>query len=140
MKIVTYLMFDSCPYADRPSAPEGPLNVTGVSQDSVTLAWQPPKDNGGAEITGYILEKREADQFRWSRVSSTLSSPRYAVTGLQDGRSYHFRVRAVNKYGESEPLETEAAVLVKSAFGKCDFLAHTCTACALNMYLFKARY
>lgn len=63
-------------------------------------------------------------------MTSTLSSPRYAVTGLKDGRSYLFRVRAVSKYGESEPLETEAAILIKSAFGKDP------SSFSFNMYMY----
>lgn len=34
-----------------PSKPRGPLEVKGVTKSSVTLAWLPPTDNGGKEIT-----------------------------------------------------------------------------------------
>lgn len=40
------------------------------------------------------------------------------VTGLQPGKNYKFRVRAVNKEGESAPLETDKAILAKNPFGK----------------------
>lgn len=35
---------------DKPSAPGEPLEVTDIQRDSVTLAWKPPRDNGGSEI------------------------------------------------------------------------------------------
>ena len=34
-----------------PSKPRGPLEVKGVTKSSVTLAWTPPEDNGGRDIT-----------------------------------------------------------------------------------------
>ena len=37
---------------DKPGAPEGPLETTETTKDSVSLQWQPPKDNGGGDITG----------------------------------------------------------------------------------------
>lgn len=37
---------------DRPGAPTGPLNYKLISQDTIGLEWQPPKDNGGADVTG----------------------------------------------------------------------------------------
>lgn len=36
---------------DKPAAPEGPLEVSDVTKDSATLSWNPPKDDGGSEIT-----------------------------------------------------------------------------------------
>lgn len=40
------------------------------------------------------------------------------VPGLQEGKEYMFRVKAVNDEGESEPLETDHAVLAKDPFCK----------------------
>ena len=34
-----------------PSKPRGPLAVKGVTKSTVTLAWTPPADNGGRDIT-----------------------------------------------------------------------------------------
>ncbi len=39
---------------DKPGIPEGPLEATETTTDSVTLQWKPPKDNGGGDITGTI--------------------------------------------------------------------------------------
>lgn len=38
------------------------------------------------------------------------------VTGLQKGKKYKFRVKAVNKEGASEPLETETDVVAKNPY------------------------
>jgi hypothetical protein len=39
---------------DKPGIPEGPLETTETTKDSVSLQWKPPKDNGGGDITGII--------------------------------------------------------------------------------------
>ena len=44
-------------------------------------------------------------------------TPEADVSGLQEGKKYKFRVKAVNKEGESEPLETDTAILAKNPFG-----------------------
>jgi len=37
---------------DKPGAPTGPLTPTKITGDAITLQWEPPKDDGGAEING----------------------------------------------------------------------------------------
>ncbi len=36
------------------------------------MAWQKPKDNGGSEITSYIVEKMEVDSGQWIPVGEVL--------------------------------------------------------------------
>ena len=110
--------FQYSKHVDKPGPPEGPLKPEGITKNSVTLSWNPPLDDGGSEVTNYILEKREADRLSWSAVSRSIHGLKYNVTGLKDGTKYMFRVKAENKYGTSEPLETTEPVLVKSPFGK----------------------
>lgn len=40
---------------DAPTPPEGPLKHTDITKNSCTLHWDPPSDDGGAEITLVIL-------------------------------------------------------------------------------------
>jgi hypothetical protein len=40
------------------------------------------------------------------------------VKGLQEGHEYMFRVKAVNDEGESEPLESDAAIKAKDPYGE----------------------
>ena len=44
---------------DKPSAPEGPLEVSDIWAEQVKLSWKPPKDNGGGEITGNSASTRK---------------------------------------------------------------------------------
>lgn len=53
--------------ADVPGAPGAPRELS-TSEDSITLAWQRPRHDGGSPITGYMLEKRLPGQ-GWSKAS-----------------------------------------------------------------------
>ena len=44
---------------DKPGPPEGPLEATETTKDTVSLQWKPPKDNGGADITGALLPRSD---------------------------------------------------------------------------------
>lgn len=104
---------------DVPTAPQGPLEVSDITADSVILHWKPPKDDGGIDLTGYIIERRDAKRAVWTKVGSvdgvTLD---FKVTGLQEGMEYLFRVSAENEVGISEPLERDSVVVPKSPFGR----------------------
>lgn len=47
------------------------------------------------------------------------------VTGLEPGKKYEFRVKAVNEEGESEPLQTDGSILAKDPFGKILYIIIT---------------
>lgn len=90
---------------DRPAKPEN-LRADEFAGDALTLFWQPPKDNGGSDITNYVIEKREARSPTWSKVSSYVTVPMCRIRNLTLGRDYEFRVMAENIYGQSEPVTT----------------------------------
>ena len=99
----------------KPSKPEGPLEVSDVHKDGCKLKWKKPKDDGGSPVEMYVVEKYDADSGMWLPVEKT-ASPECEVTGLVPGHEYQFRVKAVNKEGESEPLETLAPIVAKDPF------------------------
>lgn len=85
--------------------------------DRVDLKWEPPKDSGGAPITGYIIEKKEKPSSQWEEALVTDSpQPKGRVTGLKKGSTYQFRVRAVNKAGPSEPSDPTKPHIAKARF------------------------
>lgn len=51
-----------------PGPPEKPA-IAEYSKTSMTLTWEPPRDNGGSMIIGYWLEKREKGTDYWARVN-----------------------------------------------------------------------
>lgn len=56
---------------------------------------------------------------RWIPVG-TSKIPEMDVTGLNEGKEYMFRVKAVNAEGESEPLETDTGTIAKNPFEEPD--------------------
>uniref|UniRef100_A0A8C4F8N5 Titin n=1 Tax=Dicentrarchus labrax TaxID=13489 RepID=A0A8C4F8N5_DICLA len=97
----------TCKVLDRPGPPAGPLEVSGLSAEKCTLSWGPPHETGGAEIMYYIVEKCETSRVAWILVYGDMMATTCKITKLLKGNEYLFRVKAVNKYGEGETLESE---------------------------------
>uniref|UniRef100_A0A3P9KQW2 Titin n=1 Tax=Oryzias latipes TaxID=8090 RepID=A0A3P9KQW2_ORYLA len=100
---------------DRPGPSEGPLTISNVTEEKCSLSWLPPRHDGGASISHYVIQKRETSRLAWTVVSSECKATMFKVTKLLKGNEYIFRVMAVNKYGEGEPLES-APVVMKNPF------------------------
>ena len=98
-----------------PSAPEPPIVRLGsVSPDRVTITWDPPSDDGGRPVTGYVYEKltpsaqafegnceyHSGDRDLWTEACNLASPGTRTVTfsDLEPGKSYKFRVRTETTY------------------------------------------
>ena len=99
----------------KPSRPMGPLEVTDVRAKKANLKWKAPEDDGGSPVTHYTIEKMDLDTGFWIPCGET-DKEEFQVDGLQEGKKYKFRVKAVNKEGESEPLETREAIEAKNPY------------------------
>lgn len=89
------------PY-DIPGKPGVP-KIEDWNEHEVHLQWAAPKSDGGAPITGYIIEAKEKPQATWKEMLSTDTPALKAVVpGLKEGSQYQFRVKAVNKAGPGE--------------------------------------
>nr|CAD7567466.1 unnamed protein product [Timema californicum] len=104
---------------DIPGKPGVP-DIVDWDVDRVDLKWEAPKSNGGAPITGYIIEKKEKFASSWDEILTTNTpSSEARVPGLKEGNQYQFRVRAVNKAGPSEPSEPTKQHIAKARF--CEY-------------------
>ncbi|CAH1103156.1 unnamed protein product [Psylliodes chrysocephalus] len=103
----------------KPSKPKGPLKVSDVSAEGCKLKWEAPEDDGGEPITGYVVERMDVESGRWVPVTTT-KTPEADVTGLNEGKDYQFRVKAVNSEGESEPLVTDVPTTAKNPYTEPD--------------------
>lgn len=102
---------------DRPGKPEGPLKISEIRKDSCVLSWRPPMDDGGCPIDKYIIEKQDVARGEWSPVNEVNGdTTTLRVIRLTPGKEYMFRVRAVNKEGDSENLETTGSTLAKNPY------------------------
>eukprot|EP00063_Salmo_salar_P057342 XP_014032177.1 PREDICTED: titin-like [Salmo salar] len=92
---------------DRPGPPDGPMKITGVTAEKATLHWSHPLQDGGASVSHYIIEKRVTNRVSWTVVEPETQAVSYKVTKLVPGTEYIFRVKAVNRFGTGEPLESD---------------------------------
>ena len=77
----------------------------------VTLSWDEPLSDGGSDIVRYEYRYRVDRSEVWMLwVWETQETT--TVTGLTNGRSYDFEVRAVNMQGEAGDVATETATPV----------------------------
>ncbi|XP_038839590.1 titin-like [Salvelinus namaycush] len=91
---------------DRPGAPVGPIGMSEVTEDSVSLTWLPPRYDGGSPVTNYIIMKRETTNADWTEVSSVVVKCAMKIMKLITGLVYQFRIRAENRYGISEYVDS----------------------------------
>lgn len=89
-------------YASSVVVPSAPLNLTTtVGDGAVTLNWEAPASNGGANITEYVIYRGTStnDLVLYDDVSGTANS--YSDLGLENGVSWTYRIRAMNSEGSS---------------------------------------
>ena len=91
-----------------PSAPVSPSAEAGDGH--VTLTWEPPLKDGGAAIVRYeycvgATADCEKESGTWISAGQNL---RASVTGLENGKSHNFNVRAVNAVSEGALAMTGA--------------------------------
>jgi len=88
------------------TVPDPPTGVSGVAGDSsAAVSWSAPSSDGGSEITSYTVTAwGDGSQ---SCTTATLSC---TVTGLTNGMSYWFLVKATNARGDSVASLASAAV------------------------------
>ncbi|XP_056113827.1 M-protein, striated muscle isoform X2 [Rhinichthys klamathensis goyatoka] len=94
-------------------APGAPLDVycQDANKDYVIVTWKQPAVDGGSTILGYFVDRCEVGTTHWAQCNDTpVKFARFPVTGLVEGRSYVFRVRAVNKAGMSHPSRVSEPV------------------------------
>jgi len=94
---------------DKPSPPTN--LIKDMFADHCVLMWKAPMDDGGDELTGYVIEWKEDDDDVWQMLPDRVTGKSCTVRPLEKGRKYKFRVSAMNGYAVSNPLETDKSVL-----------------------------
>ncbi|XP_014852377.1 PREDICTED: myomesin-1-like isoform X1 [Poecilia mexicana] len=86
--------------------PVAPLDVRchDANKDYVVVTWKQPAVEGSSPILGYYIDRCEVGTHHWAQCNdAAVKYARFPVTGLVEGRSYVFRVRAFNSVGISRP-------------------------------------
>uniref|UniRef100_A0A3Q0RMS7 Immunoglobulin like and fibronectin type III domain containing 1, tandem duplicate 2 n=1 Tax=Amphilophus citrinellus TaxID=61819 RepID=A0A3Q0RMS7_AMPCI len=93
---------------DKPTPPQGPVDIMESAVTSVEFKWKPPKDSGGCPITNYIIERQQVGRNKWSNLGEIPgNSPSYKDSDVDPGRRYCYRIRAKTAEGISDYLQTE---------------------------------
>jgi titin len=110
-------------FSGAPNAPEL-LEVTSLEKDSASIRWKRPKFDGGAQITNYLIEKREEFKDDWTKVKQVDNFQfNYQIRDLVPDKKYYFRVTAKNSIGLGEPCELQEPVVPSRPAGKLLFLS-----------------
>ncbi len=85
--------------AQPPGAPTN-LTATANGQTRIDLSWTAPASDGGAAITGYLIEV-STDGSSWRDLVANTGSTgtSYSHTGLTADSARHYRVSAINSAG-----------------------------------------
>jgi hypothetical protein len=92
-------------FTSWPTIPEPPLTPVAEAGDAAAaVEWTPPPSDGGSTIASYTATATPGG------ASCTTTTTGCTVSGLANGESYTFRVRATNPQGASDPSSASNAV------------------------------
>jgi hypothetical protein len=83
--------------------------VRANQSQTVTVSWVAPDDDGGSNITSYIVTAYNPDATLFSTTTNVIGTST-DITGLANGTAYTFKVQAVNIVGVSGFSAASAAV------------------------------
>lgn len=87
-----------------PRAPDAPTNVVATAgSESAVVSWNPAPDNGSA-ITKYLVDGGGKE------LSTNGDGHSLTVTGLTNGQSYQFSVKAVNSVGTGPATQSNSVI------------------------------
>ena len=94
------------------------LKSQEIYSENVKLTWERPLNDGGSDITNYVIERGEVNQSgsvtSWTR-SGVSRATSHWVEYLESNHKYQFRVMAENLQGRSVPSEPSEIILTKES-------------------------
>uniref|UniRef100_A0A4W3GQM3 Immunoglobulin superfamily member 22 n=1 Tax=Callorhinchus milii TaxID=7868 RepID=A0A4W3GQM3_CALMI len=82
---------------DKPKPPHGSLEFLEHTGQCVSMKWKAPRDNGGKQVTSFVVERKLVGKKSWVKVGEVDSkTTSFSTNKVEEGTAYQFRVRAVN--------------------------------------------
>jgi len=105
-------------YLGLPGKPGIPT-FSDVLDTSIVLHWTAPEDNGGADITNYVIHCRLESEAEWKPATSDkVPKTEHKLTKLKTDVMCQFKVAAVNKVGTGPFSDPSAPVRIKEVVGR----------------------
>ena len=96
-----------------PVVPDAPtaLTVEADGTSRLLLSWTAPEYDGGAEITGYMIEVSETGSVPWDTLeaNTNTTATNYAHEDLRPATTRHYRVSAINEAGTGPESDQASA-------------------------------
>ncbi|XP_007955834.1 myosin-binding protein C, fast-type [Orycteropus afer afer] len=86
---------------EKAGPPENVM-VKEVWGTNALVTWQPPRDDGNSEITGYFIQKADKKTMEWYNVHEHNRHTSCTVSDLIVGNEYYFRIYSENFCGLSD--------------------------------------
>lgn len=94
------------------------MTASDIFANSALISWEAPQNDGGAPITGYMVDRNTDNSERWIRLTrNPIPDLSLSVDNLMEGTVYQFKISAVNKKGESVPSEPCEPFTAKNPYG-----------------------
>lgn len=113
-------------FPDTPGVCEGSIEISKITEESCTLSWKPPLEDGGDEVSHYIVERRDTNRLNWVIMHAECKELTCNITRLFKNTEYLFRIRGVNKYGAGVHLQSEPMV-ARNTFSKYNSPDRSCS-------------
>uniref|UniRef100_A0A4W4EEQ9 Titin n=1 Tax=Electrophorus electricus TaxID=8005 RepID=A0A4W4EEQ9_ELEEL len=99
-------------YPFKAPGPPGTPKVVAFTKDTMTVGWNEPVNDGGSEVIGYHVERKDRNSIIWQRISkAVVVGNLFKTTGLESGTAYEFRVMAENVAGIGKPSKSSEPML-----------------------------
>ncbi|MCD8390366.1 MAG: fibronectin type III domain-containing protein, partial [Firmicutes bacterium] len=85
----------------EPTEPSAPMNFKASYIDNiVSLMWEAPKDDGGSDVTSYIIYWKSASDETYTNFKTVTAGTYGAnIANISTGTEYTFKIAAVNSVG-----------------------------------------
>jgi len=110
---ILFLIGSNAQAATVPDPPVG-LYAIPISPTVVSLTWSPPQYNGSSAITNYKIESKTPTT-SYITVTTLGNVTKYNNTGLITGKTYIYRISAINSIGTSNPSSEAVATPTSSS-------------------------
>ncbi|KAM3933469.1 myomesin-3 isoform 2-T2 [Leptodactylus fuscus] len=114
----TAYMFVRDSKPNKPGIPGSPLSVqcNDIQKDCLLLSWTPPSDDRGSPIIGYFIERLDVSTNEWIQCNQIPAKIcKFPIGGLTEGKTYQFRVKALNQAGVSHPSKPSDPVTMRDS-------------------------